>query len=146
MKSTLLAVLALLTLSPQSQAPRPHPTSYPYSVPTGTMDSWSFETGNRLYDECSGKEELPAVLCMSYVRGAVDLFGQLQGDVTQTSTGTLAPMWALHYICVPKRATDEQAKDVVLKYLQSHPEERADRASSLIIRALIAAWGCPKSK
>ena len=46
--------------------------------------------------------------------------------------------------CAPANVTAGQLADVVLKYLQDHPEERHKAAVGLVATALINAFPCPK--
>jgi hypothetical protein len=45
-------------------------------------------------------------------------------------------------VCIPSEATLAQVRDVVIRYLQEHPEERHYAASSLSLRALVLAFPC----
>ena len=44
--------------------------------------------------------------------------------------------------CLPEGVTVEQAKDVVCKYLDSHPENRNLSGGSLVAISLKAVWPC----
>jgi hypothetical protein len=111
-----------------------------------TTKSWSYETGNDLLSECQGGEQsgnnnLDYARCEAYVRGAVDMIGSLQGEISKRD-GKSA--WRLTSVCLPTGATTGQLVDVVVKFLKENPEQRADKAAGwLVIRAVIGAWGCP---
>lgn len=62
------------------------------------------------------------------------------------------PMAAFFYVfgaseqmssaCIPAQVEAEQMADVACQYLQSHPAERHEFASTLTTRALTTAWPC----
>ena len=80
--------------------------------------------------------------CLAYIAGVADLIGTLQGFDGPDGK----PLWKLAAICMPKGADLDQTADVVLKYLKDKPEDRAGRASHLVMRALITPWRCPASE
>jgi hypothetical protein len=130
-----LAGFLLLNLGIQAQIP--------HNVPNDAMESWHMINGNQLYSWCAAEEGSPErANCQAYVAGVADLIGTLQGfDGTD---GT--PLWKLSAICMPKGANTIQTADVVLKYLKANPEDRAGRASLLVMRALLMAWRCPANE
>ena len=75
----------------------------------GAQPAWGiyFDTGNELYGFCQKPKgaELAAV-CIATISGSYDM------------------MTALGYKCQDDGVTREQLKDVVVKYLQDHPEQR----------------------
>jgi Rap1a immunity proteins len=132
-----LGFLGFLLLSPRL------PAQISHVVVGDTTDDWTWETGNDLLDQCSADEKsVVFTQCLGYIRGAVDLIGALQGSVGGDDKKSF---WKPTAVCLPNHATSGQITDVVIKYLREHPEERADRAGWIIIRALIKAWGCPAS-
>jgi hypothetical protein len=112
----------------------------PHVVVGDSTDDWSWETGNDLFNQCtSGEHSDDFHHCLTYIRGAVDMIGALQG-----ARGTdEKSFWKLTAVCMPSHATSGQVVDVVVKYLKDNPKDRADKAGWIIIRALIQAWGCP---
>lgn len=70
------------------------------------------------------------------------MIGSLQGAIGSDNK----EFWKLTAVCMPDEATTGQIADVVLKYMKENPEQRADKAGWIIIRALIRAWGCPAVK
>jgi Rap1a immunity proteins len=52
----------------------------------------------------------------------------------------------LGVVCVPSKVTLGQLQDVVLKYLDAHPEGRHNIAASLVLKALTEAFPCGKAK
>ncbi|MCJ7597981.1 MAG: hypothetical protein MUO41_05010 [Methyloceanibacter sp.] len=85
-----------------------------------------FDDGDTLYYTCREKEGDPFSqgACLGTVSGAWDM------------------MRALGYVCKVKGVTRAQAKDVVLKYLEDHPEKRKGPAVLNIILAMEAAFDC----
>jgi hypothetical protein len=132
-----LGFIGFLLLNAGLQAQIPH------DVPPDTTDSWAWKSGNNLYAECEeGAGSVQYSFCLAYVTGALDMIGGLQGADSATDQKSL---WKLSTVCVPNQATAGQVVDIVLKYMKDHPEDRASRASWIVIRALIGAWKCPST-
>lgn len=85
-----------------------------------------FDDGDTLYYTCREKEGDPFA----------------QGACLGTVSGALDMMRALGYVCKVKDVTRAQAKDVVLKYLEDHPEKRKGPGVLNIILAMEAALDC----
>lgn len=68
-------------------------------------------------------EENPVALGM-YVAGAADF------------------AMGMHMVCVPNRAQVGQLRDVVIKYLDEHPEHRHYSADSIVVTALREGFPC----
>ncbi|MBZ9604881.1 hypothetical protein LB462_23925 [Phyllobacterium sp. KW56] len=79
-----------------------------------------FYDGNKLYEECSRKVETAKVFCMGYITGVADTLEDTQ--------------------CFTKGIDARQVHDVVKQYLESHPEERHHRASSIVASAVQKAF------
>lgn len=86
-----------------------------------------FDSGNRLYEDCRASNYFNRGYCGGYVIGVVDA-------VERSGSGPR--------ICVPEGATKGQLADVVLKYLEDHPERRNRDAGELVPEALHAAFPC----
>jgi hypothetical protein len=109
-------------------------------VVAGTLASGSvpalaggFDSGNDLLDDCSAKSgdnPVKAGACLGYVTGVADVLGG----------GTVIDGIRACFVT----ATTGQLKDVVLRYLNEHPETRHLVAASLVARALSEAFPCPK--
>jgi hypothetical protein len=92
----------------------------------------SFENGNELYGDCTESDGTPpTAYCLGFVAGVFDTAEMLLLD----SSGRL---------CAPKSVTLGQVRDVIVKYLRENPAERNLPASLLALRAVQAAWPCPK--
>jgi hypothetical protein len=82
-------------------------------------------TGNELHEHCKSN----AYLCLGYTAGAGTMFElQIRGEMP---------------LCV-NGVTINQTRDVVVKYLEDHPETRHEHALFLIARAMREAFGCPE--
>jgi Rap1a immunity proteins len=88
-----------------------------------------FDDGDTLYYTCREKGDKEA-----------DPFSQ--GACLGTVSGAWDMMRALGYACKVKGVTRAQAKDVVLKYLEDHPEKRHGPAVLNIILAMEAGFDC----
>ena len=84
-----------------------------------------FETGNDLYTMCNEDDYYSRGVCIGYIMGIVDDFG----EEPHTSTCRL-----------PRHITAAQVRDVVVKYLRDHPAERHLSASSEAWVAIFNAW------
>jgi len=90
------------------------------------VDAGYYETGNDVHAACS---ESVYGFCLGYAAGLADAvyFNLLSG------------------VCIPNEVQLNQVRDVVIAYLDAHPETRHEPAYYLGRQALIAAWPCPKS-
>jgi hypothetical protein len=78
-----------------------------------------FLHGDDLYKFCKmADEKLERTTCIAFIIGAVDA-------LTET-----------HVVCLPKDVVGKQVVDIVLNYLLSHPETRANAAATEIDAAL----------
>ena len=95
------------------------------------MTGGGFETGNTLYQKCQGNITQLS-LCIGYIGGAYDGIAAMQDQTGQ------------RIICPPAGVTQGQMRDIVVKYLQYHPETRNELAADLTALALGAAFPCPR--
>jgi hypothetical protein len=126
------AALSLMVLSTAAHAQIPH------TVPPGTSERFHFHTGNDLLSLCTGDVEAKTQ-CDSYILGVVDAIGTLQSNRGADDKS----FWKYTSVCLPFEANVKQVIDVVIKYLTENPEIRDQKASQIIIRAMIKTWGCP---
>ena len=90
----------------------------------------SIESGNTLLTKCVGPAETELV-CAGYTSAIYDMINLLE------TTNVTAK---LH--CFPSGVTRLQIRDVIVRYLQNHPEQRHRGAAGLIRDALQEAWPC----
>src|SRR4051812_37321949 len=117
-----------------------------------TAASAQLMTGNDVLDACEGpltgggtrstggtpaakllpsKPDLP--FCYGYLTAITDAVG--------TRNSSVYGEWAA---CLPTAGFQlSQAKDVIMRYLHAHPEERHQNAALLAGAALAEAWPCP---
>lgn len=91
-----------------------------------------FDTGNDLYTNCSSeptdaKSTFNVGLCFGYIRGIADNMN-LATDIRSSPT------------CIPGGADTRQIKDVVMKYMDDHPDRRDMPAVMIVTLALVSAW------
>ncbi len=89
-----------------------------------------FLDGDELMNNCSVKiadERFDPQICVTYIMGAYDAF-MFQRLIRNQPR------------CTPRTLTGGQLRDVVVEYLESHPDNRAMDASSLVWNAIIAEW------
>jgi hypothetical protein len=88
----------------------------------------SFVTGNDLWQRCNSERQ--ALMCWGYIEGVADVM----------EIGLLSSIgWRA---CFPDHATLGQFRDVVVLYLQTHPESRHTSAFGLVGHALAEAFPC----
>jgi hypothetical protein len=88
----------------------------------------SFKTGNDLLQYC---EDASQPVCTAYIMGVVD-------SISVYQQVTSAPKFA----CVPTHVTAGQVRDIVVRYLKAHPQDRHLTASGEVIMALKEVWPC----
>jgi hypothetical protein len=81
------------------------------------------------------------MLCLGYIIGVMDSIGYQQFTVLSPDR---RPAWQFSFICMPNGAETSQTRDVVVKYLEDHPENRTKDAAVLIFSAMLAVWRCPE--
>jgi hypothetical protein len=91
-------------------------------TPAGAM------TGNELREYCATRWEY----CHGFIVGAVEMF-RYQMEVVNP-------------ICFAEGVTWEQVHDVVLDYMEEHPESREEHALILVTWAIREAFDCPKTQ
>jgi hypothetical protein len=80
--------------------------------------------GNYLWANCDSREDAKQLYCLAYITGVSDAV-RIAGS-----------------FCPPDNATYGQSKDVVIKYLRDHPEERHYAAAFLVGYALGSVFPC----
>ena len=85
----------------------------------------TFDSGSALFDNCNNTNDASKQFyCLGYLAGMSDA---LDG---------------MHIICPGERISLDKIKDVVLKYLREHPEQRSMDADDLVGTALVLAFPC----
>ena len=82
-----------------------------------------YQSGNKLFAECTSTDPTDAIACMNYISGVVD-------------TSSL--------VCPPMTVTRGQLKDIVTKYLKEKPATRHWSATLLVQDSLVAVFPCNK--
>ncbi|WP_422075249.1 Rap1a/Tai family immunity protein [Sulfitobacter geojensis] len=90
-----------------------------------------FQSGNTLYDTCTGNLGGRAGACFGYVTGVID--GITNAHVRR---GSKIPF------CIPAGVTKRQVADVVVVFLAANPAERNIDGAHLVRVALIRAFPC----
>ncbi len=92
-------------------------------------------TGNEFLEMCRGNN-FEQGYCLGYIVGLGDGISGLQ--ILEVDRSRWSP------ICRPKGVTAAQLRDVVVKYIDDHPEERHTVMMVLAVVAMRAAWPCPR--
>jgi hypothetical protein len=91
-----------------------------------------YDTGERLYQDCSSKNEFLRGYCGGYVVGVIATMVNMQ-RYRQLPDSVL---------CVPAEVSKGQLVEVVTKYLESNPPRRSRQAINLVPEALNEAYPC----
>jgi hypothetical protein len=90
----------------------------------------AIDDGNELYEACRSENNADASFCFGYIQGSMHT---LQWWALQTDRC---------FYQIPDNVTNNQGRDVLLKHLRSHPENRSDPATMLVAAAIMNAWPC----
>ena len=90
-----------------------------------------FKDGNQLYSICADKSDiLSHAFCLGYVEAVADT---VAGRANTYGTA-----------CMTENVIGNQVTDVVVKWLESHPEARSYSGQSVVVAALVQAFPCAK--
>ena len=98
-------------------------------LPASAQAQGAFYSGNQLWSRCSADNHYEMGVCMGFVMGVADAMA-----AGSAILGSRA--------CLPQQSTGEQAQDVVMRYLEQHPEWRHQPAAGLVADALAEAFPC----
>ena len=115
-------------------------------------------TGNALYEWCKNADEVYQALCPVYIEAAMrgehtgsvvaglKYFNLVALDVSDEKFEELKSLKISKLLsyCVPQEATGQQSNDIVIKYLETHPEKRHEAAEILVNASLSEAFPCPE--
>lgn len=105
-------------------------------------------SGNALYDTCTSDNTVLAGFCIGYIMGLVE--GQFWGGLLSAKAAGIqfesqdfnATLNEFFQHCIPQDATNEQLRDVVVKYLRNNPATRHQTARILVWQAYREAFPC----
>lgn len=83
--------------------------------------------GNKLLSLCTGPKNEQ---CDIYLSGVADAEGAAGKEKAVA--------------CIPEAVTGTQLREVVVKYLKAHPEDRQMKAGHLALKAYAEAFACSK--
>jgi len=89
-----------------------------------------FKTGYGLHNECNNESSKAQSYCLGFVTGVAEVLD------SNAVNGYSA--------CVPNKVNQGEVRDIVVKFLEDHPELRHYEAHVLIARALSEAFPCLK--
>lgn len=99
----------------------------------------SFKTGNDLLAECKEASGVDFGECLGYVLGAADAMEGPTIYTTKIRNGAIAQR---PRACFRDEVTAGQLRDIVVKWLEDHPQIRDMSASACVEAALSAAFPC----
>jgi hypothetical protein len=88
-----------------------------------------FQTGNDLYRLCASVGDFHKGMCLGFIEGVADTMTSIRTGQGQRS-------------CIPREVEADQMREVVVKYLTEHPEDRNYSAASNALVAIAKAWPC----
>lgn len=94
------------------------------------------QTGNDALTTCTANFEteiMAASICLAWMQGVRD--GHF---MTMALSGFDQPLW-----CTPDNVTNQQLRDIFVKYLRENPERRHEMPAFLYLRAMRGAFPCP---
>jgi len=94
----------------------------------------SQETGDTLLEACESKTEFRQSYCFGYITGVADIEGMEAAVFPDRRRA-----------CRAEGVTNGQIKDVVVKYLKEHPEDRHFLAAILVMQAMAKAFPCKQT-
>lgn len=96
------------------------------------LPAWAdFMDGNKLYSACIDKTDFTShVLCAGYLEAIADT---VAGKANTYGTA-----------CFAENVTGNQVVDVVIKWLEAHPEARHYSGQSVAVAAIVQAFPCAK--
>lgn len=105
-------------------------------------------SGNSVYEACRSDGSVQLGFGIGYILGVIEgeSFGafvvlkQGQPNLTAKEGNELINGFMGH--CIPSDASNEQLRDIVLRYLADHPGERHHPARGLIWSSMKAAFQC----
>lgn len=119
-------------------------TFFAVSTPIGAQPL----SGNDVFEECISENQAKHGFCIGYITGLYE--GQYWGGLLATKTigaemdatdfNSFANRMFQH--CVPPDATNQQLRDVVVKYLVDNPANRHKSARYLVWEAYQNAFPC----
>lgn len=115
-----------------------------------------YYTGNKFHELCNQDSLHPTDYCLGLVIGYMlgDTAGRMSlashiavlGKYKSEKDRDAAEIEAMKIVddskyCLPENGTVAQEYDVIVKYINNHPEQRAEFLGVLIDRAFISAYG-----
>ncbi len=97
------------------------------------------KTGNDALTTCTAtfdSDVMAASICIAWMQGVRD-----SHYMTMAINGYQQPMW-----CTPDNVTNQQHRDIFVKYLRENPERRHGLPAILYLQALMAAFPCVAGK
>lgn len=104
------------------------------ALPARAVDGHELYKWGREWKQSDTQNPRDAGSFMGYVHGFIDLHRDLSDPAIA--------MLKTPLFCLPNRAQPDQALDVVMRYLEAHPEKLRFTGSSLVSVALWEAFPC----
>nr|WP_232313683.1 Rap1a/Tai family immunity protein [Sphingobium sp. TCM1] len=120
-----------IALAAAALAATPAPAARP-SAPASGSGAFMFETGATLLSKCRNKAPEYGLACTAYIVGVVD------GIRKDAFIGRGRP------VCWPDRMGADEARRIVVAYLERWPDQRKAPASVLVSVALNERYPCQK--
>ncbi len=125
MRKLIVTLLSLAFTTSAAAQDSPFGWMQPQDRPGSNRTRMSYMTGNQFIAQCQNSK----VACSTYIQGVNDA-------LLSASEGTDRDV----PYCIPNAATIDQITDIVLAFLERHPEHRHERAPKIIVAALRSVW------
>jgi hypothetical protein len=90
-----------------------------------------FQTGQKLLESCTAdRDSRASAFCVGYVAAIADVLGRGEEDISS---------W---YACIPEDATQGQAAEAAIRWLETHADTRHYTAADLVAQSLAKAYPC----
>jgi len=117
--------------------------------PTAAIAEKGGISGNVMLETCQNIRDLCSIYSMGWrnsqkatIVRAAELKGISIVDGADASADAIRAEFKLYWVCIPQKVTNGQMGDVLIKYLQDHPEKRHNDVGVLAWRAFRKAFPC----
>jgi len=92
-----------------------------------------------LLNDCTKGPSAEGVACLAYLNGFVNGIAAVQS--LYTSPAGAQPLASVKIVCLPSDGiSGEQARRIVVKYMEDHPEQLHMREMAIVVAALATAF------
>ena len=101
---------------------------------SGAAAHADYVSGNSLFQNCTSRDATKQIDCLNQIFGAA------------SGIRIVSDVWELSVLCVPDGVEASQMRDIVVRWLQRHPEKRHYTIGAVTLSALREAWPCKAAR